>query len=203
MRDLPETCHSYYAVSAKETRLCRLFIAQPIWHWVQIWNFIDFLDFTALSQDWLPLTNHKGTITERELADFQHHFDNSQGSGREPYSCILTNFLRISRQNLMFSSSRRLQLVVATNLWIFIAREKVARNHQSLFCLDWTHSSRCPAHSKSQYWKGPNSSGGAGMRCRILWLRKERVEWAPVWCDHLNPLFNHRLCEDGETLVEG
>ena len=52
------------------------------------------------------------------------------------------------------------------------------RNHQSLLCLDWTHSSRCPAHSKSQYWEGPNSSGGgAGMRCRILWLRKERVEW--------------------------
>ena len=160
MPDLPETCQ-YYAVWAKETRLCR---SDNCISYLTLSANLQFYRFSWLHSTRSGLTKHEGSITEREHADFQHHFDNSPGSGREPYSCILTNFLRISRQNPMFSSSRRLQLVVSANLRIFIriAREKVTGNHQSLFCLDWTHSSWCPAHSKSQYWKGPNSSGGRG-----------------------------------------
>ena len=67
----------------------------------------------------LDIAKNKRTNAERDHTDFQHHLANSPESCCRTFSCILTNFLQISRRAPMFSSSRRLQMAPA-NLRIFI-----------------------------------------------------------------------------------
>ena len=57
-----------------------------------------------------------------------------------------------------------------------------------------------PILERSEFVRG--GGGVLGCGAEFYDCVKRGLNGAPVWCDHLNPLFNHRLCEDGESLVE-
>ena len=110
----------------------------------------------------------------------------------------------------IFSLSRRLRTTVGQSPNIhtkLMGSWTGHRNHRSLLCLDWTHSLRMSCTLQNPILElGPNSSSGRGVGCGVEFYDcvKRGLNGAGVRCDHLNPLFNHRLCEPGqESLLEG
>ena len=107
----------------------------------------------------------------------------------------------------IFSLSRRLRTTVGQSPNIhtkLMGSWRGHRNHRSLLCLDWTNSLWMSCTLQNPILElGPNSSSGIGCGVEFYDCVKRGLNGAPVWRDRLNPLFNHRLCEDGESLVEG
>ena len=69
------------------------------------------------------------------------------------------------------------------------------------FSLNVLHTPKSNIGTWSEFVK---REGGVGCGVEFYDCVKRGLNGAGVWCDHLNPLFNHRLCEPGqESLLEG
>ena len=116
-----------------------------------------------------------GIIAEREDTCFQHPFDNSPGSVRQPYSCILSfsNFLRISRRAPIFSSTRRLLWGQSPNIHTNYGASVVKRSQKSpespLFRLDPFFLMSCTLQililERSEFVRGGLRCGGEFYDC--------------------------------------